>query len=156
MHITEAAFLCLCVSCGRNDFTYDSVVLRRSECFGPCPVYTITISNQGVVNFVGRSNVSVKTAGSTLSPERLRALSLHLAETDVANLAYISGARHGDCGASATDQPSVDISISAPTGDKSFHLYYGCQESKYKTTVANLAQAIDDLVDSSQWVDGKK
>lgn len=39
---------------------FDSVVLRRTACFGQCPVYTVEISATGQVKYIGEEFVGVK------------------------------------------------------------------------------------------------
>lgn len=36
-----------------------AIVLRRTECFGRCPVFDVTVDPDGTVHYLGRANVAV-------------------------------------------------------------------------------------------------
>src|SRR6266566_6235535 len=36
------------------------ITLERTVCYGPCPIYKVTITSDGTVTFEGRQNVKVK------------------------------------------------------------------------------------------------
>ena len=37
----------------RNQLPFDRIIMRRGACFGPCPSYEITLSNDGWAQYVG-------------------------------------------------------------------------------------------------------
>jgi hypothetical protein len=37
-----------------------SIKLRRTECFGMCPVFDVSVDHDGTVHYVGRANVAVR------------------------------------------------------------------------------------------------
>jgi Domain of unknown function (DUF6438) len=41
----------------KNRVVMDEFSLERTECFGPCPVYKVTIRLDGSVRYVGKKNV---------------------------------------------------------------------------------------------------
>src|SRR5262245_44768235 len=55
-----------------DDFVIE---LERTSCFGPCPIYTVTIDSKGNVTFDGKEHVRVKgRATARVAPSRAAAL----------------------------------------------------------------------------------
>lgn len=51
------------------------ISLRRTECYGSCPVYTVTVRADGTVTWNGEENVLIKgTATATVDPAQVRVL----------------------------------------------------------------------------------
>ena|SRR5438445_9510076 len=49
-----------------------SITLERTPCYGHCPVYTVTVHGNGMVEYLGKSNVDIPGAQmTTVDPQRI-------------------------------------------------------------------------------------
>lgn len=137
-----------------QDIPRDTVItLERTRCYGMCPSYKITISADGSVTFEGRHFVKeVGIVKSTISRERLQEL---LAAFDRINYFSLRSQYEdvGDgCKGVVTDHPSALTFIKTNGKSKSVNHYYGCRGVEVLDELTKLEQAIDDAVNSAQWI----
>jgi hypothetical protein len=129
------------------------ITIERTPCYGRCPDYKVTISADGAVVFEGRRFVkTVGTAASRISQERFQEL---LAEFDKINYFKLRDRyeRPEDgCKQWATDNPSTITSLTLNGKVKSVSHYYGCGGIDVLTDLTKLERAIDDAVNSAQWI----
>jgi hypothetical protein len=129
------------------------ITLERTVCYGTCPSYKITIEANGAVTFEGRQ--FVKTVGSvksTISQQRLRELLAAFDKIGYFDLRDRYNEPEDGCKQWATDNPSAITSIRINGKSKSVSHYYGCRGLNVLAELKKLEQAIDDAVDSAQWV----
>lgn len=129
------------------------VRLRRGACLGRCPVYELTIHDDGSVDYAGRSHVAVSGARhGRADPEQLAALRARLAQPETAALAgeYLRG--KPICGLWASDQPVVRLDV--VLGGRRWQVAHDWGCSGAPDALKNLEQAVDDAAGSSQWVGG--
>src|ERR1700742_3139757 len=63
------------------------MTLTRGACFGSCPVYTVSITGDGQVTYVGRSFVNITgEQHATISPDAVRDLLRRFDDVGFANL----------------------------------------------------------------------
>ena len=129
------------------------VTLERTTCFGTCPEYKITISAAGEVVFEGRRFVQkMGTAKSSISPEALRELLARFEKIDYFSLRDRYAGPGDGCKQRATDFPTVITSIKTDGRSKSVRHYHGCWGVEVLVELKKVEQAIDDAVNSAQWI----
>jgi len=125
---------------------YENVIvtLERTECYGPCPVYKLTIDGNGGVIYEGEKYV--KTKGKKTSKISLNKVK-ELVETFY-TLDYFSlnDSYYGDI----TDLATVVTSISINGTTKRVIDYYGAPERLYQ-----IENKIDEVANSKQWIEKK-
>ena len=133
-----------------------TITLERTECFGNCPEYELTVTAFGNVFFVGRG--FTKTDGFAQGKITIEQLREIIAEFEnikffKLNNAYRSG--QGGCRAVATDMPSQIISIRANGKTKKVEHYLGCFDLKRNSTglLVGLGRKIDEITDSKRWIE---
>ena len=130
-----------------------NISLERTGCYGTCPIYTVSISADGTVLFVGTRFVKkMGTTGSTVSREQIRNL---LSEFDKINYfelkdQYVSP--DDGCKQWVTDHPSAITSITRGGKSKTIKHYYGCRGLDVLKDLEKLELSIDNAVNSSQWI----
>jgi hypothetical protein len=121
------------------------ITLKRSACFGTCPVYSIIINGDGVVNYQGEKYVKqlgdIKT---TIPPSKVKTLIDTLLKEDYLNLADSYNKME------MTDMPSVITSLTINGKTKSIEHYLGDRSAPEKLT--KLEDNIDAAVNSLQWI----
>ena len=129
------------------------ITLERTPCFGTCPEYRITIAADGAVIFEGRRFVkNAGSAKSSISKEQVRELLAAFQKLNYFDLRD-RYERPGDgCKQWATDHPTAVTSIRTNGKSKSVRHYYGCRGVDVLTELEKLEQAIDDVVNSAQWI----
>lgn len=129
------------------------IMLERTPCYGTCPSYKLTISADGAVVFVGRRFVRQEgTVQSTISQEGLRELTDRFAKINYFELRDRYEEPGDGCKDWSTDGPSAITSITTNGKSKSVRHYYGCQGIDVLADLTRLEQAIDDAVNSAQWI----
>jgi len=130
-----------------------TVELSRTSCFGPCPVYTVSVTPDGGVHWQGREHVSVEgEATSTIDAEDVAFLQLAVARSSLLEMrdAY-EDSDHG-CLEVWTDHPSVEIVVTTPQEKKKVRYYLGCRGVPEQPTILWLASTIDEVAGTSKWV----
>ena len=117
-----------------------------------CPV-TATISADGAVLFEGRRFVKqVGTIQSTVSQEGLRGLIDAFAKINYFDLRDRYEEPGDGCKDWSTDGPTAITAITTNGKSKSVRHYYGCRGIDVLADLTKLEQAIDDAVNSAQWI----
>ena len=131
------------------------ITLERTECFGFCPVYKLTITADGAVVFEGRRFVKQEGAQikSSVSRERLKQL---MAEFDRVNFFSLEDDYSEIRLSCPTDQPSAITSIRINGKSKTINHYLGCLEPKVPKGLTELENKIDEIVNTAQWLPDKK
>lgn len=122
------------------------VVLKRTECRGFCPVYTIKIYADGTVQYNGELNVEVTgKQTSKISEEAVNNLVANFESIDYFTLKDSYSAQN------VTDLPSVITSLTVDGETKTVKHYLGDDTAPEDlTTVEN---EVDEVVNSDQWVE---
>lgn len=129
------------------------ITLERTVCYGMCPSYKLTISADGAVVFEGRRFVKkVGTAESTISQEGLRELIERFDKINYFSLRDRYEDLGDGCKDWSTDGPSANTSITINGKTKSVRHYYGCRGIDAVEDLTILEQAIDDAVNTAQWI----
>jgi hypothetical protein len=148
----------LIISCSSFAPTIDNetlVKLERTACKGYCPVYTVTIKKNGIVEYEGMEHVSVKGIQTATIPTT----SLELIEAELLKSGFLKMKPRLDTGSWGcfiymTDQIHIIIEGSIKNRKKAVLTYLGCDSNQVKSVV-ELARFIDKAVGTSKWVDAE-
>jgi hypothetical protein len=146
----------------REPIPADTLIkLERTECYGTCPVYTLTITADGTVVYEGKR--FVKSEGrivTSIAPEQLREILSAIRKANYFSMKdrYASG--EDGCEGTWTDHPSVIISVKANGRSKTIHHDHGCEDKTddeksfhvYPQELYELENKIDEIVGSEKWV----
>ncbi len=145
---------CQIADASSQDVPTDTVItLERTECFGTCPDYKITISADGNVIFDGRRFVKkVGKAKSTVSQEQLREIIAAFEDINYFELRDKYEGPGDGCKQLVTDHPSAITSIRIDGKSKTVRHYYGCWGVEVLAELKKLEEGIDKTVNSAQWI----
>lgn len=130
------------------------IVLFRTNCYGGCTVYTVTIRADGSVVYQGGENAKTKgKIDSHISQEKVKELVAAFNEIDYFSLAdrYDHGSK--DCPNWGTDAPSAVTSFTLNQKKKTVRHYLGCSGSPVVSKLAALEHKIDEAVNVKQWIE---
>jgi hypothetical protein len=122
------------------------ITLERTECYGFCPVYTLTIRGDGTVIYDGKDHV--QTLGeleTTIDKGKVEKLVEKFEAFDYFSLNNEYTER------TITDAPTVTTSITIDGKYKSIKHYHG--DFNAPEELKELEDYIDEIVNSSQWID---
>jgi hypothetical protein len=132
-----------------KDLKSVSVQLKRTACYGTCPVYTVAIHGSGLVEYLGELNVDIPGPQTARIPvQRVKNLLTNLEEIHFFDLKdkYFEG---------CTDLPTAIISIFVDGKTKEVSNYFGACEratSGPQVDLARLAEQIDAAAGTGRWV----
>jgi acetamidase/formamidase len=135
---------------GSND---DLITLSRTACFGTCPIYTVTITSDGVVTFNGER--FVKNAGlaqGRIDKSAFRDLVREFEKLDYFKLPdeFVPGTKV--CPKTITDMPSANTSIRLNGKTKRVAHYRGCGDSGVLARLTALENKIDEVAETEKWI----
>jgi len=128
-----------------TDIQNVAIALKRSTCFGICPTYNITIYGNGTVIYEGTANVN--TTGmqiSNITEDNLRLLISEFKKIDYFSLNETEIASHV-----VYDAPMFTTSLTINGKTKTIKHY----ETAVPKQLTDLENKIDEIVNSSQWID---
>jgi hypothetical protein len=132
-----------------------SVTLTRTTCFGTCPGYAVTVTQDGEVSFEGHAHVHTASTRSQATPAQVANV---LAAVKQANLRSMrdSYAAHDDgCEMVMSDQAGVRITVVDAEGSKTVDFYNGCTgavANAVRPRIEQLAKIIDQQLDTARWI----
>jgi hypothetical protein len=158
-----ASAIVLLASCARSQSTsapadgsppavslVPAITLERTACFGGCPVYTVSVSPTGEVQYEGKAHVRKLGAASAKVPsERVDALLSELERGGYFTFADRYTSPEPACGRYVTDSPSAISSVTVPGRTKRIVHDYGCGGAPGALVV--LERRIDEALNSGQW-----
>jgi hypothetical protein len=148
--------LLLAVACSQGgerprDTTNAVVTLLRTECFGSCPAYKVTIEGDGTVTYEGRAFVAVEGLQTAqIDPEEVRELVDGFYDID-----YFSLQDRYEC--PVTDLPTAVTALSIGEDSKNvsdYGLGYGDASCAAPQELVELEERIDEVAGSARWVEG--
>jgi hypothetical protein len=125
------------------------ITLERSQCFGSCPVYSVTIHGDGTVVYKGKRYVKVSgTRRYKIPKEDVKKLVAEFYRIDYFSLKAEYTERVNDDGTitNVTDLPGTTTSITINGKRKSVYNYFGGPES-----LEELEHKIDDASRSARF-----
>jgi acetamidase/formamidase len=134
---------------GRNDL----ITLERGPCFGTCPVYQVTITQDGTVSFAGHNFVKTNGAATAqIKPEDFSKLVSEFGKIQYSSLDEKYEPGSPGCGAAVTDMPYVRTSIRVNGKTRSVSHYHGCRNSEVLGALAALERKIDEIAGTEKWI----
>jgi len=127
------------------------VSLERGPCFGTCPVYRVTLSGDGLIEFVGTRFVSrVGTDTARVAPEVVDSLLRSLEAGGFFSLAdaYLPDAPA--CGRYHTDAPTVSLAVQATGRAKTVRHDHGCGGAPEALT--GFERLVDSVAGTARWI----
>jgi hypothetical protein len=122
-----------------------TITLTRGVCFGFCPAYTVTITGDGQVTYVGRSFVNVTgEQHATISPDAVQQL---LRRFDDARFSSL----RDEYRAQVTDLPTYTVVLER-NGVRKSVTDYGGLSAGMPEAVRDLQNEIDRVANTSRWV----
>ena len=122
-----------------------AISLTRTVCFGFCPAYTVTITGDGQVTYVGRNFVNVTgEQRASISPEAVQEL---LRRFDAVHFESLNDAYR----AHVTDLPTNTIVIER-NGGRKVVVDYGGLSAGMPQAVRDLQAEIDRVAGTSRWI----
>jgi len=139
------------------------ITLERSQCFGTCPSYKLTVYGDGPVVYEGRKFVKVEgTVNDSVTQEQLKQLVAEFERADYFSLRDTYFDATDGCPVYVTDNPTANTSLELGGRKKTVRHYYGCREKDEDRTVGgiypkklyDLESKIDEIVNTARWVEG--
>lgn len=125
------------------------ITLERTACFGTCPIYALTIYEDGRVEYVGQDFVTAKGEQTgSITPEKLQELVAAFQNADYFNL-------QDEYTAPITDLPTTITSFTFDGTTKTIRNYGGCLDNMLvpaPQALCELENKIDEVTKSAQWV----
>lgn len=151
MKMMLCAFLAMCaVACSSTNSTtipqYDlsdvTITMRRTACFGMCPVYTVTIYGSGKIEFRGDNFVAKEGLHTdSIPPAEVNRLVHAFHEKKFFSMNDRYENRH------VTDLPSTTTAFESGKDSKSVYNYYGAPAE-----LKDLEKMIDSVAHTAQWI----
>lgn len=129
------------------------ITLQRTACFGSCPIYKLTIFDDGEVLFDGKDFVKYPgTHTSQITKTQLEDLIRQFEKIDYFNLDENYTDDPKNCPEQWTDNPSAISSLNWKGKKNAVRHYYGCRGSKVAEQLTDLEAKIDEVVNTNQWI----
>lgn len=169
-------FVCMSAVCGNSvsqtenvnlepqtSNTELSLSMKRSHCYGTCPVYELSIQPDGKVLFNGIDYTETKgeVAGS-LTDKKMMQLVSEIEEAKFFSFKDSYAQDSGNCPLTATDNPTVTLSVKLNGKEKNITHYLGCRSevnpsggraaSIFPQQLYNLENKIDEIVETKRWI----
>jgi hypothetical protein len=121
------------------------VTLERGPCYGPCPVYRLTLYDSGKIVFEGKNHVRAKgTQTATISKEQVAELVAGFEKAGYFRFKDRYTAHH------ITDLPTTVTSVQVGRRVKRIEHYHG--DSSAPKILSALENKIDAVVGSKRWI----
>jgi hypothetical protein len=187
-------FICLLAACGNSvlqnesanrkrqtDKTKLSLIMKRTGCYGTCPIYDLNIQPDGKVLFEGKGFTKIiGKAEDKISDEKINELAEEIKKANFFLLDDAYNSKSGNCPTFATDSSNVTLYIKINGKEKTINHYLGCQDD-YRKEIAkgnsneipvideaeftkrifpqqlyNLENKIDEIVETERWIGERK
>jgi hypothetical protein len=151
-------FVCHVSGISKGDESSDArratkvITLERTQCFGTCPMYKLTIFSDGRVSYEGSKFVKkVGKASGRISRAKLAELVLEFNNIDYLNLPDSFQPGEKTCPQEATDMPSAITSLTWRGRSKTIWHYHGCRGPSTLELLTKLENKIDEVVNVKRW-----
>jgi hypothetical protein len=132
------------------------ITLSRSQCFGSCPDYKVSVTGDGTVTFEGREFVKTKgVAKGSITSDAVRQLIAAFETATFFSLRDAYETAKDGCPEKWTDNPTVLTSLRLNGKTKVISHYHGCKDSignSYPNGLTELENRIDELSGTRQWI----
>jgi hypothetical protein len=169
-------FVCMLAVCGNSVSQIENVnqepqtgktelflSMKRSHCYGTCPVYELNIQSDGKVLFNGIDYTETKgKVLSNLSGEKMKLLVSEIEEANFFSYEDSYDKDSSSCPLIATDNPTVTLSVKLNGKEKNITHYLGCRSevnpsrgrsaSIFPQQLYDLENKIDEIVETKRWI----
>jgi hypothetical protein len=133
------------------------ITLERTMCYGPCPMYALTVKADGSVSFEpkyveGRAIVSGEVKRTSVSRDKVKELLLQFAKADYFAFKDSYQLFDKECTESWTDHASAITSLTINGRYKSVNHDLGCKGNTDLDRLTELETKIDDFANTKQWL----
>ena len=130
------------------------ITLERTACYGTCPVYKLTIYDDGTVEYEGLEFVK-KTgkAQGQITKDALEDLIREFEKIDYFKLGDSYRSEGKNCPEYWTDHPTAITSLNWQGKKKTIHHYHGCRGTTVLEQLTALENKIDEVVNTKQWIE---
>lgn len=128
------------------------ISLERSSCYGPCPVYSVSVDARGEVRFVGRDHVvSFGEHEGKINEATLRGLLREFEKLGFFDLEdrYTSPDL---CAEYLTDNPTVTLTLRRDGRAKTVSHYHGCRGFEEENALKRLQRSVEGLTGAWRWI----
>ncbi len=135
-------------SLSETDLKTLTIRMERTECYGTCPAYTVTIHGDGRMEYQGKGHVKQSgTQEARLELDTIKALAKEFAK---ANFLTLSEDYSGEnCTRYCTDLPTTVTELNLKELNHRVKHYYGCGGAP--KPLFDLESAIDKLANTERW-----
>ena len=127
------------------------ITIERTPCFGTCPVYSLSLTGEGVVTFKGERFVrTIGEATATVSTDSVAALVKEIRDAGYFEMAESYTPNIGTCGMHHTDAPTVTTSVKIDTQSRRIVNYHGC--SGTPAALRKVEDSIDRIAGTQRWL----
>ncbi|MBK7987178.1 MAG: hypothetical protein IPK11_09765 [Ignavibacteria bacterium] len=129
----------------QEDISDVRIILQRTPCFGTCPIYTVTVTGRGDVQFIGTQYVYKEgEARKQISVDSVRTLIRMFKDIQFSNLNDEYEDR------AMSDAPSAIVTYATKDRSKTVKHYLGDMSAPEQ--LKKLEQAIDRIAKVHEWV----
>jgi len=130
-----------------------SVKLERTGCLGRCPSYTVEISSDYAVNYLGRYYVGkLGSQVSRINPSDFDSLVASIQKLNFFTLRDTYASKEDGCAKMELDAASILITVRTTSQIKRVIYDFGCENPEVLDKIAGLAGKIDEFAGTQQWV----
>lgn len=125
---------------------------KNGDCFGGCPIYTVSIYSDGKVTFEGKQAVKhLGFAESKLPQSKIEELAANFENADFFKLSdrYLP---HENCPQLGADYQTARVFYKKDSLTKTIYHYQGCGGSDELKMLVVLENNIDKIADTNQWI----
>lgn len=132
------------------------ITLSRTQCYGKCPAYDLTILGNGTVEFNGQKYTD--TVGKATAKITRREIDQIIDELNKANYLDLEDVYDlENCPTYWTDNSTVTTSVTQNGKTKSIRHYLGCEDKTadhkpYPPGLADLERKIDAIAGTAKWI----
>jgi hypothetical protein len=127
------------------------IELRRTPCFGTCPIYTVQVDADGSVLYEGAQHVATEGARhAEASPEAVARLWAGV-QSGFFDLDERYEYGHPGCASYVTDMPGIVLTVRAEGREHRVYLDGGCEGAP--RLIGQLALEVDEVAGSDRWVE---
>jgi hypothetical protein len=126
-----------------------TISLERTSCFGPCPIYKVTLRGDGSVTYVGEAKVRVKgTKSRKIDPEAVRDLAREMERAGFFTLRdhYRTVRRPDGVEIRVSDGPTTFVTLTIGERSKRVEDYFGTPKK-----LDEIERRIDEVGGTKQW-----
>jgi hypothetical protein len=137
----------------RSESPMESVQMRRSGCYGTCPIYAVEISSDGRVSYNGQDFVETKgRRGRVITTRDMAFLADAFERVGFDHLQESYRSASDGCPWVWTDNGTVEIVLKRNGQERRVTYYYGCKGLAITDRINWLSETIDEVAGTSEWV----